>query len=51
MEIPAEELHEHERTLGPLRDELGEEAVLRLLEEGRRVPVDEAIADGVALTT
>ena len=24
--------------------------VLRLLEEGRRVPVDEAIADGVALT-
>jgi tetratricopeptide (TPR) repeat protein len=50
MEIPAEELHEHERTLGPLRDELGEEAVLGLLEEGRRVPVDEAIADGVALT-
>jgi hypothetical protein len=50
MEIPAEERHEHERTLGPLREELGEETLERLLEEGRRPPVDQAIEDGVALT-
>ena len=51
MEIPAEELHEHERTLAPLRAELGEDETARLVAEGRRLPADTAIADGVALTT
>jgi tetratricopeptide (TPR) repeat protein len=50
MEIPAEERGEHERTLEPLRDELGEELVARLVDEGRRLPVDAAIEDAVALT-
>jgi tetratricopeptide (TPR) repeat protein len=50
MEIPEEELHEHERTLAPLRESLGDEPVERLLLEGRAGAADEMIARARELT-
>jgi predicted ATPase/DNA-binding SARP family transcriptional activator len=50
MEIPEEEIHEHERTLTPLRETLGNAAVERLLQEGRAGAADEMIARARELT-
>jgi hypothetical protein len=50
MRIPQEELDEHERTLGPLRETLGAERTAELVEVGRLAPFDKLIAEAQDLT-
>jgi tetratricopeptide (TPR) repeat protein len=50
MRIPQEELDEHERTLGPLRETLGAERTAELVEIGRLASFDKLIAEAQDLT-
>ena len=50
MAIPQEEIDEHERTLTPLREPLGDDAVARLVAEGREAPVDGMIERALEFT-
>ena len=50
MQIPQEEVDEHERTLEPLRETLGADRTTELVEAGRRAPLDELIAEAQELT-
>ena len=50
MPLPQEEVDEHERTLGPLRETLGADRTAELLEAGRRSSFDDLIAEAQELT-
>ena len=50
MQIPQEEVDEHERTLEPSRETLGAERTAELVDAGRRAPFDELIAEAQELT-
>jgi len=50
MQIPQEEIDEHERTLEPLRETLGAERTAELVEVGRLAAFDELIAEAQELT-